>query len=307
MVKTSKALIDTGATNTFISPEEAKRCGLIVTKEILSAIQFKKGVKKGEPSFLVFPVSKEDINSGIVPMNVQELLNDFKDVIPDELPKEFFSRRSVDHEIELIPGVKPPAKCPYRMSPLELVFHDYLDKFVVIYLDDIMIFSTSMEEHQEHLRLVLARLRENQLKGVSGFGSRIFQEAFDDLKNVVVNELVFTLLDLEKPLEVETDASDYAIGGVLLQDEHPVAFESMKLNETETRYTSPEKKLLAVIHCLRIWRHYLLGFKFLVKTYNKTISHFLMQPKLTTKQARWQEFLSEFDFSFEHRAGKRIR
>ncbi|KAE8694756.1 hypothetical protein F3Y22_tig00110776pilonHSYRG00065 [Hibiscus syriacus] len=142
-------------------------------------------------------------------------------------------------------------------------------------------------------------------KGCEWVWSKDCQEAFDDLKKVVISEPVLTLPDLEKPLEVETDASDYAIGGVLLQDKHPVAFESRKLNETEARYTAPEKELLAVIHCLRIWRHYLLGSKFVVKTDNTAVSHFLTQPKLTAKQARWQEFLAEFDFNFEHKAGKK--
>ena len=83
-----------------------------------------------------------------------------------------------------------------------------------------------------------------------------------------------------------------------------MAFESRKLSEAERRYTAQEKELLAVIHCLRTWRHYLLGSKFVVKTDNTVVSHFLTQPKLTPKQARWQEFLAEFDFYFEHKAGR---
>ena len=43
------------------------------------------------------------------------------------------------------------------------VFHDYLDKFVVIYLDDIMVYSSSLEEHEKHLRLIFERLQKNQL------------------------------------------------------------------------------------------------------------------------------------------------
>ncbi|CAL8989185.1 unnamed protein product [Prunus brigantina] len=45
------------------------------------------------------------------------------------------------------------------------------------------------------------------------------------------------LPDLSKPFEVHTDASDFAIGGVLMRDGHPLAFESRKLNDTERRYT----------------------------------------------------------------------
>ena len=43
------------------------------------------------------------------------------------------------------------------------VFHEYLDKFVIVYLDDIVVYSSTMEEHQHHLRLVFEKLREHQL------------------------------------------------------------------------------------------------------------------------------------------------
>ncbi|TYK15933.1 reverse transcriptase [Cucumis melo var. makuwa] len=61
--------------------------------------------------------------------------------------------------------------------------------------------------------------------------------------------------------------------------------------------------MLAVVHCLRAWRQYLLGSSFVVKTDNSATCHFFTQPKLTSKQARWQEFLAEFDFEFEHKKG----
>ena len=73
------------------------------------------------------------------------------------------------------------------------------------------------------------------------------------------------LPNLSMPFEVHTDASDYAIGGVLVQEGHPVAFESRKLNDVEKRYTVQEKEMTAVVHCLRTWRHYLLGSKFIVR------------------------------------------
>ncbi|TYK25835.1 reverse transcriptase [Cucumis melo var. makuwa] len=61
--------------------------------------------------------------------------------------------------------------------------------------------------------------------------------------------------------------------------------------------------MLAVVHCLRAWRQYLLGSSFVVKTDNSATCHFFTQSKLTSKQARWQEFLAEFDFKFEHKKG----
>ena len=51
----------------------------------------------------------------------------------------------------------------YFMYLMNKVFIEYLDKFVVVFIDDILVFSKNEEEHEEHLRLVLQKLRENQL------------------------------------------------------------------------------------------------------------------------------------------------
>ncbi|KAK8590647.1 hypothetical protein V6N13_057538 [Hibiscus sabdariffa] len=120
----------------------------------------------------------------------------------------------------------------------------------------------------------------------------------------MVSEPVLVLPDYTKPFEIYTDASDFAIGGVLMQEGHPVAFESRKLKDAERRYTVQEKEMTAVVHCLRTWRHYILGSRFVVYTDNIANSYFLTQKKLSPKQARWQEFLAEFDFTMEHKAGK---
>jgi hypothetical protein len=53
----------------------------------------------------------------------------------------------------------------YFMSLMNKVFMEYLDKFVVVFIDDILVFSKKEEEHEEHLRLVLEKLREHKLYG----------------------------------------------------------------------------------------------------------------------------------------------
>jgi hypothetical protein len=105
--------------------------------------------------------------------------------------------------------------------------------------------------------------------------TRECQKAIEDLKRAVMQDPVLALPDLAKPFEVQTDASDFALGGVLYKEGHTVAYESRKLSDAERRYTAQEKELLAVVHCLRVWRHYLLGSKFVVKTGNVAVSHFL--------------------------------
>lgn len=88
-----------------------------------------------------------------------------------------------------------------------------------------------------------------------------------------------------------------------MQDNHPIAFESRKLNETERRYTyGPRKGLWCIASgpggttCL--------GLDLWMWTDNVATSYFQSKKKLSPKQARWQDFLGEFDFSFEYKRGK---
>lgn len=59
-----------------------------------------------------------------------------------------------------------------------------------------------------------------------------------------------------------------------MQEGHPIAFERRKLNDAECCYTVEEKVMMEMVHCLRTWRHYLLGAHFIVKTDNVTTSYF---------------------------------
>ena len=94
------------------------------------------------------------------------------------------------------------------------------------------------------------------------------------------------LPDLDLPFEVQIDASDRALGGVLVQEGHPVAFENRKLNNAEQRYSTHEKEMMVVVHYLQQWIHYLLGSIFIVVTDNVANTFFKTQKKLSPKQAR---------------------
>ena len=86
----------------------------------LSAMQLSKGVKKARPTFLVALKENEDIPMAQMPKEITNVLEEFKDVMPPELPKKLPPKREVDHKIELVPGASPPAAVPYRMAPPEL-------------------------------------------------------------------------------------------------------------------------------------------------------------------------------------------
>lgn len=62
--------------------------------------------------------------------------------------------------------------------------------------------------------------------------------------------------------------------------------------------------MTAIVHCLRTWRQILLGSKFVVRTDNIATSYFQTQKKLSPKQARWQDFLAEFDMWIEYKPGR---
>jgi hypothetical protein len=91
---------------------------------------------------------------------------------------------------------------------------------------------------------------------------------------------------------------------VLLQEGHPVAFESRKLNSAELNYQTTEKEMLAVVHALRVWRCYLEGANFTVYTDHVSNTYFQTQPNLSRRQARWSEFLQRFGaFEWKYRKG----
>ncbi|GKE38115.1 putative nucleotidyltransferase, ribonuclease H [Tanacetum coccineum] len=130
------------------------------------------------------------------------------------------------------------------------------------------------------------------------------QVAFESLKKAVIEEPVLRLPDVTMPFELHTNALDFAIGGVLMQDGYLIEFESQNLNEMKKKYTVQEKEMTAVVHFLRIWRHYLLGSRFVIKTDNIATTYFQFQKKSSPKQARWQDFLAEFDYQLEYKLGK---
>jgi hypothetical protein len=88
------------------------------------------------------------------------------------------------------------------------------------------------------------------------------QDAFELLKQKLTKAPLLRTPDERLPYEVVADASDLGLGAVLLQEGHPVAFESRKLNSAELNYNVTEKEMPAVVHALRVWRCYLKGADF---------------------------------------------
>src|SRR5207302_9732052 len=104
--------------------------------------------------------------------------------------------------------------------------------------------------------------------------------------------------------EVTTDASDFAVGAVLSQEGKPVAFESRQMSPAEKNYAVHEKELLAIVHALKVWRHYLEGQEFNVITDHQSLQYLQTQDKLNRRQARWVELLQAYHFNILYKPGK---
>jgi hypothetical protein len=89
-------------------------------KSLVSTITIDKALRKGGGVFLATIVDQKVDYYGDVPKEIASIVQQFEDVMPPQLPKKLLSRRAIDHQIELVPGTKPPSQALYRMSPMEL-------------------------------------------------------------------------------------------------------------------------------------------------------------------------------------------
>jgi hypothetical protein len=277
-----------------------------------------------------------------------------------DIPKNAFITRYGLYEYTVMSFglTNAPAYFLYLMNK---VFMEYLYKFMVVFIDDILIFSKNEEGHDEHLHVVLQKLRENQLyaklskcefwlKEVSFLGHIIFEggisvdpskvkdvlswntpqnvsdirsfhglagyyrrfiegfskiskpmtellakgntfectprreTSFQELKKRLTTALVLTMPDMERPFSIYCDASGQGLGCVLMQDGHVIAYASRQLRKHEEKYPTHDLELAAVIHALKIWRHYIIGKRSEVYSDHKSLKYIFTQPDLNLRQ-----------------------
>jgi hypothetical protein len=318
--------------------------------------------------------SKIDLASGYHQIRIRE----------EDIPKTAFRSRYGHFEYLVMPFGLTNAPATF-MTLMNDILRTYLDKFVVVYLDDILIYSKNEDEHVEHLEKVLATLKKHQLyaqpekcefgvKLTSFLGHRVSAEgisveedkvkavsdwptlkndrdvrsylglcnyyrrfirgfariaapltkllrkdkeftwdekernAFNELKKRLTSAPVLRIPDPDLPYQLETDASDFAVGAVLQQNDgdgwKPVAFHSRRLSNAEENYPTHEKELLAIISALKAFRIYLDGRPFTVLTDHASLQHFQDQPILSKRQARWLDLLQNFNMQIRYRKRK---
>ncbi|MCO5572966.1 hypothetical protein L7F22_026728 [Adiantum nelumboides] len=126
---------------------------------------------------------------------------------------------------------------------------------------------------------------------------------FQTLKEKMTTRPVLILPDLQKSFEVYCDACGRSLGAVLMQEGRVIAYESRLFSKPEMTTQIYEKELLAVIHALTLWRHYLLGADFTVFTDYQSLRYFLSQKQLSEKQMWWANISSQFHFQIVYVQG----
>jgi hypothetical protein len=124
------------------------------------------------------------------------------------------------------------------------------------------------------------------------------------LKILLTSALILKIVDPNEYFIVCTNACKEGLGGVLSQNGHVICYESRKLKEPERHYATHELELVDIIHALKMWRNYLMGKKFEVMIDHTFLKYLFRQPTLNSKQIRWLEFFSEYEFNIKNMKGK---
>ena len=303
----------------------------------------------------------------------------------DEWKTAFRTRYGL-YEFQVMPFGLTNAPSTFQ-DMMNHVFSDMLDLGVLAYMDDILIYAKTEEEHDNLVRETLKRLSNNGLAvspekcvwktqeveflgyvistegikmstdkvdavlgwktpasltevqsflGFANFYRRFIQDysrvarplteltkktekwswnpeadkAFKELKNRFTTAPILAHFEAKRPVIIETDASDFAIGAILSQrDEegklHPVAFHSRKFQPAEINYEIHDKELLAIVDAFKHWRRYCEGAEHQVQVFSdhQNLEYFTTTKVLNRRQARWAEELAGIDFKIYYRPG----
>ncbi|GJS82947.1 putative reverse transcriptase domain-containing protein [Tanacetum coccineum] len=175
----------------------------------------------------------------------------------------------------------------------------YLDKFVIVFIDDILVYSKDEKEHGKHLKIILELLKKERfgvhvdpakIEAIKSWAAltmptevrqflRLAVTIGDSLKRKLCSAPILALPEGTEDFVVYCDVSLKGYRAVLMQREKVIAYNSRQLKVHEENYTTYDLELGAVVFALRLWRHYLYGTK-------------------------WIELLSDYDFEIQYHPGK---
>jgi hypothetical protein len=130
------------------------------------------------------------------------------------------------------------------------------------------------------------------------------QDSFDQLKKRLMSPPVLVMIDLQKGFDIYCDACGQGLGCVLMQEGHVIAYVSRQLRKHELNYPTHDLELAAVVHALKIWRHYIMGTKCQVYTDHKSLKYIFTQKDLNLRQHCWLELIKDYDLEIHYHPGK---
>ncbi|KAI3814996.1 hypothetical protein L1987_14646 [Smallanthus sonchifolius] len=275
--------------------------------------------------------SKIDLRSGYHQLRVRD----------EDISKTTFRTRYGHYEFLVMPFGLTNAPAVF-MDLMNRVCKPYLDQFFIVFIDAILIYSKSKEEHEEHLRLILELLRHEQLYAnfskcdfwihevqflghvVNEKGIHVDPSKVEAIKNWAApttptevqqflgldgyyRRFIEGFFKIAQPLTALTQKGNRiprGLGCVLMQREKVIAYASQQLKVHEKNYTTHNLELGSVVFALKIWRHYLYGTKCTTYTDHKSLQHIFEQKELNMRQRRWIELLNDYDCAIKYHPGK---
>ncbi|GJR53795.1 putative nucleotidyltransferase, ribonuclease H [Tanacetum coccineum] len=267
---------------------------------------------------------KIDLRSGYHQLRIKE----------EDIPNTSFRTRYGHFEFQVMPFGLTNAPAVF-MDLMNRVCKPYLDKFVIVFIDDILVYSKDKEEHGKHLKIILELLTKERLYTkfskcdfwldlvqflghvIDRNGVHVDPAKIEAIKNwdapttpmevrqfLGLDGYYQRFIEGTEDFVVYYDASLKGYGAVLMQREKVIAYASRQLKVHEENYTTHDLELGAIVFVLRLWRNYLYGTKCVVFTDHKSLQYILNQKELNLRQHRWIELLSDYDCEIRYHPGK---
>ncbi|GKB36742.1 putative reverse transcriptase domain-containing protein [Tanacetum coccineum] len=207
--------------------------------------------------------SKIDLRSGYHQLRVHE----------EDILKTAFRARYGHYEFQVMPFGLTNAPTIF-MDLMNRVCKPYLDKFVIVFIDDIRIYSKNKKEHEDHLKAILEFLKKEELyakfskckfwipkiaksmtkltqKGVKFDWGDKEEAAFQLIKQKLCSAPILALPEGSEDFVVYCDASHKGLGAVLMQREKVIAYASRQLKIYEKNYTTHDLEIGSVVFALK--------------------------------------------------------
>ena len=304
-------------------------------------------------------------------------------VVPEHIERTAFNTKFGSFQFKVMPFGLCNAPATFQRT-MNLILEP-LRKFAAVYIDDIIIHSSSLEDHLDHLRQVFDALRAEKLYakaskcaflleevdfcgfvvgsqgirtqhskveaiqkspplqnakdvrsflGLCGFYQKFIKnyshlvasltdllkkdaiwkweqpqiDSFENLKKAMCRTCELAYPDTAKPFVVHLDASQVALGATLSQETPSgelrlITCISRKLNAAERNYPTHEREMLAMVHALKTWKHYLMGIFTTVYTDSMFLKFLTTMKAPSPRVTRWLAELALYHFEVKHIPG----